>query len=95
MENDTTSTMSNEMDKQHSNSEESFTTHEIEGTPFLRISQGEQHFAVLGQERVTEVYDNPSRVIEDAQQITWNKLLVVVNRMIQHNNETHNLTVTE
>jgi hypothetical protein len=53
---------------------------EIKDTPFTVISLTEQneHFAVLGDYRVTEVYDNPQTAEKEVKKVTWNRLIQVI-----------------
>lgn len=79
----------NNLDKQHSKSEQIFERKNIKDTPFQLISNKDekQYFAVLGGKRVTEIYDNPEKPQKEVSKITWNNLMIVMTELIKMENE--------
>lgn len=67
-------------DKQNSNSnKELVKTKEVKGTPFTIISltDTKEHFAALGQYRVTEKHKTRKAAEEEVKEISWNRIVQV------------------
>lgn len=60
---------------------------EVEGTPFMIISKNDvnEHFAVLGEYRITEVYDDVKMVDKEVKKVTWNRIIQVIMIMNEKN----------
>lgn len=58
---------------------------EIKDTPFTIISLMEQneHFAVVGEYRVTEKYDERSKAERAVKKVTWNRIVQVTMILIE------------
>lgn len=80
------STTSKTADKQESNSELLKRT-DIKDSPFTIISMVEknEHFAVMGDYRVTEVYHTLEMAKETVQKVTWNRIVQVIMIMNEKN----------
>ena len=53
---------------------------EVKNTPFTIISKTDtnEHFAVMGDYRITEVYDSQNKVEKEVKKITWNRIVQVM-----------------
>ena len=53
---------------------------EVKETPFEIISLNDknEHFAVLGEYRLTEKYGDPRMAEKEVEKITWNRLIQVI-----------------
>ncbi len=66
-----------EMDAENS---EMIKREDIKNTPFTIISLTDknEHFAVMGEYRVTEVYKTKAKAKKEVEEITWNRIIQVV-----------------
>jgi len=77
-----------ESTKDTNNTESGFERHEIKGTPFTVISDGEgNHFGVMGKYRVTESDTSLKRVKAEVKKITWNRIVQVMMILIETNKQ--------
>jgi len=53
---------------------------DVKDTPFTIISKTDtnEHFAVIGEYRITEVYDSKNKVEKEVKKITWNRIVQVM-----------------
>ena len=53
---------------------------DVKNTPFTIISLTDknEHFAVMGEYRVTEVYKTKEKAKKEVEQITWNRIIQVI-----------------
>lgn len=62
-------------------------TTEVQGTPFMLIERTEneksEFFGVLGNHRLTEIYDNAYDALEDIKSITWDRIVAVLFILLQ------------
>jgi len=63
---------------------------EVKNTPFTIISKTDtnEHFAVMGDYRITEVYDSQNKVEKEVKKITWNRIIqvmMIVNEKVKEN----------
>lgn len=66
------------LDKQNSNSEELIERTEIKDSPFVVTTVGVGSFVTMGKYRLTEVFDRKEEAIQNAELITWNRLIQVI-----------------
>ncbi len=64
-------------DKQNSNYE-LFESEQLNETPFTIIKANEKYFGVLGNHRVTELFDTKEEVETELKDVTWNRVLQVI-----------------
>lgn len=69
-------TNANATDKQNSNYE-LLKRNEVENTPFIIISKGEEHFGTFGKFRITEIETNYEKLEKELKEITWNKIIQI------------------
>lgn len=83
-------TTSKTVDKQESNSE-LITRSEVKNTPFqiISINENKEHFAVLGEYRVTEKYATKTVAEDEVKKITWNRLIQVIMIMNEQMKKTN------
>ena len=69
---------------------------EVKDTPFTIISLNDksQHFATLGEYRITEIYDKVNKAEEEVVKITWNRLIQVI-MILQEKNKNNELVKLE
>lgn len=81
-------TLKEQMEEGNPLNKEMFKTKRIENTPFALISKIEEneHFAVFGECKMTNVYDNPETAIEEAQKVTYNGVAVMIHEMLKNKN---------
>ncbi len=65
------------LDNKNSNSE-IFTHEQVEETPFTIIKHEEQYFGVLGNHRVTQLFDTKEECEADLKDINWNRVMQVI-----------------
>ncbi len=65
------------LDNKNSNSE-IFTHEQVEETPFTIIKHDEKYFGVLGNHRVTQLYDTKEECEADLKDINWNRVMQVI-----------------
>lgn len=85
-----TPTMSTTTNKQDFGNE-IITRKNVKETPFTIISLNDknQHFASLGEYRITEIYDSAGQVQKEVEKITWNRLIqvmMILNEQMKINN---------
>jgi SHS2 domain-containing protein len=52
---------------------------EVKNTPFVVISLNEkEHFATLGEYRITEKYESQEEAEKECKAITWNRIIQIV-----------------
>lgn len=51
---------------------------DVEGTPFMVVEIDEQFFGVMGQYRITEIYDNYIECYSELSNFNWNRLVQIV-----------------
>ena len=71
---------------------------DVKDTPFTIISMNDEnvHFAVLGEYRITEKYDNKEKVKKEVQKVNWNRIIQVQMILIEKMKEKElieNLTI--
>lgn len=76
-ESSNTQTSVETLDKQNSNSE-IFESSQVEETPFTIIKHKEQYFGVLGNHRVTEIFDTKEECEANLKDINWNRVMQVI-----------------
>lgn len=61
---------------------------EVQGTPFMLIKRTENDetkwFGVLGNHRLTPMYDSPDEAHDDILSITWDRITAVVYITLEH-----------
>jgi hypothetical protein len=65
------------LDNKNSNSE-IFTHDQVEDTPFTIIKRDEKYFGVLGNHRVTQLFDTKEECEADLKDINWNRVMQVI-----------------
>lgn len=61
------------------------TRKDIKNSPFTIISLNEtnEHFAVIGEYRITEKYNKASKAEGEVQKITWNRIIQITMILIE------------
>lgn len=70
--------------KKMKNGEELVKREMVEGTPFVIISQEKSHIVTIGQYKLEE-YQNIEQAREDANRFDWERIMQVVDIMINYN----------
>lgn len=65
------------LDNKNSNSE-IFTQEQVEETPFTIIKNDEKYFGVLGNHRITQLYDTKEECEANLKDINWNRVMQVI-----------------
>lgn len=65
------------LDNRNSNSE-MFESTQIEETPFTIIKHDEKYFGVLGNHRITQIFDTKEECEADLKDINWNRVMQVI-----------------
>lgn len=65
------------LDNKNSNSE-IFTHEQVEETPFTIIKQDEKYFGVLGNHKITQLFDTKEECETDLKDINWNRVMQVI-----------------
>jgi hypothetical protein len=65
------------LNNKNSNSE-IFTHEQVEETPFTIIKHDEKYFGVLGNHRVTQIFDTKEECEADLKDINWNRVMQVI-----------------
>ena len=60
---------------------------ELENSPFIVVTTEEGSFGTLGKYRLTEVYKDKQKCIDEMHDITWNRIIQVVSLVNQILNE--------
>lgn len=55
----------------------------VEGTPFHIIKNDDKYFVVMGMFKISQILATLEDAIEEAEQISWNKIINVVQAMIE------------
>lgn len=76
-ESSNTQTSVETLDNKNSNSE-MFTHEQVEETPFTIIKHEEKYFGVLGNHRVTQLFDTKEECENDLKDINWNRVMQVI-----------------
>lgn len=50
----------------------------VERTPFTMVTIQNDHFGVLGDKRVTEIFENIEELEEELKKTTWDRLMQVI-----------------
>lgn len=72
-----TQTSVEKLDNKNSNSE-MFESTQIEETPFTIIKHDEKYFGVLGNHRITQIFDTKEECEADLKDINWNRVMQVI-----------------
>lgn len=51
---------------------------QLENTPFTIVKKEDEFFGVLGEHRVTEIFNNIDELKKDLEQINWNRIIQVI-----------------
>jgi len=65
------------LDNKNSNSE-IFTHEQVEETPFTIIKHDEKYFGVLGNHRITQLFETKEECEADLKDINWNRVMQVI-----------------
>lgn len=65
------------LDNKNSNSE-MFESSQVEETPFTIIKHEEKYFGVLGNHRVTQLFETKEECEADLKDINWNRVMQVI-----------------
>lgn len=65
------------LDNKNSNSE-MFESTQVEETPFTIIKHEEQYFGVLGNHRITQLFNTKEECEADLKDINWNRVMQVI-----------------
>jgi len=61
-----------------SSNSEIFTHEQVEETPFTIIKHDEKYFGVLGNHRITQLFDTKEECEADLKDINWNRVMQVI-----------------
>ena len=69
--------------------EELITRKKVKDSPFevIGLVEKKEYFAVLGEYRITEVYDTERKAIDQVKKINWNRVIQVVMILIEKLNK--------
>ena len=70
---------------------ELLTRKEIDNTPFTVVGTENGYFAVMGQYRLTDVFNDEDDCIKEVSKITWNRLVQVIMLINDKFNDKFNL----
>lgn len=60
---------------------------EIEDSPFVVVTSEEGSFVAMGKYRLSEIFEHEETAINEANQITWNRIIQVMMILKQHEDE--------
>lgn len=63
----------------------------IENTPFSIITQGADHYGVIGTHRITEKFENEEDCEKSVKEITWDRITQVIWAIVEKYKELNKL----
>jgi len=72
-----------EADNKDSNSE-IIKRKDIKNSPFIVITVEKGSFGTMGKYRITEIYETPEEVEEELKEITWNRIIQVIQLLTEN-----------
>jgi hypothetical protein len=77
------------LDKQDSSN--NYTFEHIENTPFTIVTEGNEHFGLIGNHRITESYENKETLKEELVKFSWDRVAQVIWAVVEKfKNEKNN-----
>lgn len=67
-----------EQTKQEFGNKEILKFEEVKDTPFTIVEQEGKYFGVLGQHRITEVFEEKTKLQTELKKVNWNKVVQVI-----------------
>ena len=57
---------------------------DIKNSPFIIITVEKGSFGTMGKYRITEIYETPEEVEEELKEITWNRIIQVIQLLTEN-----------